>query len=393
MKAISFLAGILGGVAGLLAATAAEAEELQWLRYCSAREARRIMPGVGRRVLEVSRDKPEGVKLPEFKGADPFFAKWETPMVKSGHLWMALDRTHQYGPYDLLFIDSNGDGSLKDETAVTAYRVEHQETYFGPVKVVFEGEEGPITYHLNLEFYIQDDRTRLYFSSGGWYEGTIMAGGQQKHCTLIDQNANGTFDDKSSDFWQSDRILIGKKEDQTVSFVGNYLQVDGVLYRPEIARDGAYIKLATAEDVELGNVRIPEAITELVAGGENGLLSAQLEKGIGRLPVGKYRIHHWQIERKDKKDTTWRLRGEWFGDKGDFEVTKEGQTALKIGEPIYSRLKTGRNGAEYSFDQQMEGHLGERIAISREGAEARPPKLHIVSGDGKYDRTFAFEYG
>ncbi|MHC4645322.1 MAG: hypothetical protein ACYTBJ_07460 [Planctomycetota bacterium] len=392
MKAISVLTGIFGlMIAPLL--PEANAQQMQWLRYCSAREARRIMPNIARQSVDVSHDKPKDVQLPQFKGAEPFFAKWATPMVKSGHLWMTLDRTHKYGPYDLLFIDSNRDGNLNDETAVTAYRVEQQETSFGPVKVVFEGEDGPITYHLNFEFYHRDNYTRLICSSGGWYEGTITVGDRQKHCTLIDQNANGTFDDKSSDFWQSDRILIGKKENQTSSFVGNYLQVDGVLYQPEIARDGAYIKLAKAEDVKFGNVRMPEAITEFVAGGENGLLTATLEKGIGRLPVGEYRIHHWQIERKDEKDANWKLRGEWFGDNGDFEVTKEGRPTLKIGEPIYSKLKATKGDSEYSFDQETKGQLGERIGVVRGGSQARPPKLRITSGDGKYDRTFAFEYG
>ena len=64
--------------------------------------------------------------------------------------------------------------------------------------------------------------------------------------------------------------------------MGNYIEIDDTLYRTEIARDGAYIKLTKAEDVEFGNVRLSETITEFSAGGENGLFTLKPEKGKGQ---------------------------------------------------------------------------------------------------------------
>ncbi len=315
-------------------------------------------------------------------------------MVESGYLWISLDRTQKQGQWDRLFIDSNGNGHLNDETAITAYRTDRYSAYFGPVKVVFEGEDGPLTYHLNFRFYNYNERNRrLSVYSGGWYEGTITIAGAKKHCVLIDQNANGTFDDKSLEAHKCDRIRIGKKGDRDTRYVGNFIEVDGVLYQPEIARDGAYIKLTKAEDVKFGNIRMPESIIEFSAGGENGLFTLKPEKGTGSLPVGRYRINYWAIERKDEKGKKWKLRSSLFSQKGDFEITADKEAELSIGEPIISTLQARKSGSGYSFSQNLQGQLGERIALTSNGARPPAPKLHIKNKDGTYDRTFSFEYG
>jgi hypothetical protein len=117
-------------------------------------------------------------------------------MVESGQLWVALDRTAGQGRWDQLYIDSNVNGNLNDEKPIKAYRTDKYYTYFGPIKVVFEGEDGPLTYHLNFRFYESGGRQRLYVTSGGWYEGDITVAGVKKYCMLIDYNGNGTFNDK-----------------------------------------------------------------------------------------------------------------------------------------------------------------------------------------------------
>jgi len=248
------------GIGLLILVSQVPAQQEQWLQYHSSREASQ---------------------------------KWPTPMVKSGWLWMALDRTHEQGPYDLLYIDSNGNGGLDDETASAAYRTDQRSSYFGPAKVIFEVEDGPVTYHLNFRSYQYAD-TRLYASSGGWYEGDITVGGQKKHCVLFDYNANGTFNDKSANAGECDRVRIGKQGGQNTLFTGNYIKIEETIYQPEIARDGACIKLTKAENVKFGNVRLAESITQFSANGENGLFILKPEKGIATLPVGKYCVYEWK---------------------------------------------------------------------------------------------------
>ena len=381
------------GVGLLVLTMQAQAQDEQWLQYHSSREAGQILGGMGQKVLELSAEQPAGLKLPQFKGQNQFFAKWSTPMVKRGFLWISLDKTHKQGPYDLLYTDSNGDGHLNDETAVQAYRTDQNNAYFGPVKVIFEIEDGPVTYHLNFRFYNYSDQSKIYVSSGGWYEGDITVSGAKKHCVLFDYNTNGAFDDKSIASAECDRVRIGKKGEQDTRFVGKYIEVDGSLYRPEIARDGAYIKLTKADDVQFGNVRLPESITELFAGGENGLFTLKLEKGTGSLPVGKYRINDWAIERKDEKGTQWKLKGNGLPEKSVFDITEDKETEVSIGEPIIATLDASGREGTHSFNLSMKGRAGERIELTRNGAQPQAPKVHIKSKDGTYDRTYSFQYG
>ena len=381
------------GISLFVLASVTGAQEEQWLQYHSSREAQQIVGYMGASMPKVTSEKPQGVELPDFKCDEPFFTCWSTPMVPTGGLWMAFDRKSKYGPPDLLYMDSNGNRSLADESTQEPYRQDERRAIFGPVKVLFEGEDGPITYHLNVEFYTSRDRKYLYIKAAGWYEGTITVAGAKKHCVLIDYNANGTFNDKSLRAHECDRIRIGRKDSRDTRFVGNYIEVDGVLYRPEIARDGAYIKLTKAEDVRFGDIQLPEAITEFTAGGENGLFILEPEHGVGKLPVGKYRINHWEIDRKDEKGSAWVLRGYESREMDDFDVTLDRKAELSIGEPIVCTLEASKRNSTYSFSQNLKGQLGERIELTRNGSRPQAPKLHIKSKDSTYDRTFSFEYG
>ncbi len=384
---------LIFGISLLILIPPAPAQDEQWLQYHSEREAQQIVGDRGWSTPNLTSEMPQGIELPQFKSTEPFFAKWSTPMVETGFLWISFDRTHKNGPYDRLYIDSNVNGHLNDETVITAYRTDQDYTYFGPVKVVFQGEDGPLTYHLNFRLYNRTERNRqLAVYSGGWYEGTITVAGKKKYCVLIDQNVNGTFNDKSLQAHKCDRIRIGKKGSQDTRYVGNLIDIDGTLFRPEIARDGAYIKLSKAEDVKLGNIRMSPAITEFSAGGENGLFTIKLENGTGSLPVGKYSINQWVVE-KDEKGKRWKLQGSGISQKGDFEIVADKETELSIGEPIVTTLEVNKSDSGYSFNQNLGGQLGERIEMTRNGARPPAPKLRIKNKDGSYDRTFSFEYG
>jgi len=377
------------GISLLVLATSAGAQDEQWLQYHSEREAQQITGGMSSS-RTVTSNKPQDVKLPEFKTKQKYFLDWATPMVKSGRLWIALDRTSEKGQWDRLFIDSNGNGHLDDEDAVTAYRTEQRYTYFGPVKIVFEGEDGPISYHLNFRFYDYNEQNRrLYIYSGGWYEGEVTVAGEKKYCMLIDYNVNGAFNDKSLQARDCDRIRIGKKGGRDTSFVGNYIEVDDVLYRTEIARDGAFVKLSSTEDVKYGNIRVPAAITEFAAGGENGQFTLEIKDGTGRLPIGNYRIDHWEIDRKDEKGKSWTMRGSSFGERGNFEITEEAETALEIGEPVTANLQIGLNGTNYEFSKSVRGSLGEYVRLTSSGLNIDNLwKMKAKNKEGTFEKLY-----
>jgi hypothetical protein len=379
------------GITILILTSAARAQDEQWLQYHSEREAMQIVGEMTRSNLRLTSDKPQGVELPDFKTEEPFFTSWSTPMVDSGKLWIAVDRSAEKGRWDQLYIDSNVNGHLNDETAIKAYRTEQYYTYFGPVKVVFEGEDGPLTYHLNFMFYESEETRRLYVSPGCWYEGDITVAGVKKYCMLIDYNGNGTFSDKSMNSSQCDRIRIGKKGTRDTGYVGNYIKIDDVLYHTEIARDGAYIKLSKADDVKFGSVRLPETITEFSAGGENGLFTFKPENAVGSLPVGKYRVNSWTIERKDEKGKRWELQGEYFSEKGDFEISEETEVSLEVGEPITGNLQVRFNDEteNYEFEKSIRGPLGEYVTLTRGGQRVSDLwKMHAKNKEGTFAKTY-----
>ena len=370
----------------------AKSQERQLLIYRSAREAGRTIGSISRKPLRITRERPGDVDLPEFESGDPLFYLWPTPMVKGGSLMIALDRSGTSRVRDRLFIDSDGDGSLKDEAAVIAYKTESQHSNFGPVKVFFEVEDGSITYHLN--FRLCDHGSRyLFIRPGGWYEGTITVGGKEHQCILIDRNVNGTFNDKSMNAEDCDRIQIGEDDDKGIHFVGNYLEIEGDLHYLEVARDGEYVKITAAEDVTFGKVKMPKPIIEFAAGGENGLFVRKPEDGVCSLPVGQYLIDHWTTARKDDAGNNWVIQGKRFSKSGRFNVTEDEEIQLSIGEPVISTLTTrDRRGNRY-FSQDLKGKLNESIYITRNGKRPPAPKLRIISRDGTYDRTFDFRYG
>ncbi len=375
---------------GAASASVALAQGEQWLQYRSAAEARQIVGDMNYLFKEPTTSKPEGIDLPDFASDAPLFVLWETPMAKAGKVWLAIDKSRERGQYDRLYIDANANGDLSDETAHEPSRRDSNQSYFGPVKVVFDTEDGPITYHLSVEHYWRPDRTYCLLIPACWYEGPVTVGGVKKHCTLIDYNVNAQFNDKSLNFGQCDRIRIGDQDSRDTRFVGNYIEVEDKLYRPQIARDGAFIVLIEADDVAYGAIRVAENITSFAAGGENGLFTRKPKEGIARLPVGDYRFDHWSIV-KDDKGAKWELRGSAGG--GPFTVTQDEEVEIEVGEPVYSSVAVSRSGSYHSFSQNLEGRGGERIELLRNGSRPQPPKLRIRNRDGTYDRGMSFEYG
>ena len=383
---------LIWGLGGIFSASQASAEGEQWLRYNYGPDTRQA--GASMHSLKATKDRPAGVALPDFNDSQPMFAVWESPMAKGGKVHIAMDRSVKEKGFNLLYIDSDCDGSLKDETAVKTNSKDEYYNTFGPVKVLLEGDDGPAAYHLNFMLYLNDAAMpRLYAMSGCWYEGMITVGGEKRRCVLNDAGADGAFNNTSKNYYEADRIVIGGGSNEVTALAGKFLQVSGKLYRLEVARDGAYIKTGPADDAVLGVIKMPSEISELTATGENGFLKVLPKNGTGSIPEGKYRIHQWVIERNDGKGSNWKLEGEDFGESGDFEVKKGGTAYLAVGEPLTSKTGVQVKRGKYSFEHSLTGRLGERATLVRNNERAPAPKLHVVSKDGTFNRSYNFEFG
>jgi hypothetical protein len=371
-------------LAGMFLANAALAQPEQWLQYHTSREGRSY------RWLDLTTNRPPNVALPKL-GAKPFFAHWTNALDPKGR-WLCFDRSRKSGPYDRVFIDSTGNGRLDDKSAASATRIDPFNAFFDPIRVVFKGEDGPITYHLVVRSvnYDSDRDLRVLLQSGGFYSGTVDLGGKKRRIELIDGNVNGAFNDLGANPDDCDQVAIEGAAPQSL---GRLLEVDGQFYRLEVARDGAFIKVGKAENVVLGEVRVPETLSEFIAVGENGQFTRKPVKGQLTLPAGSYRINQYLVNRKDERGASWQLTGAGFDSSANFEVAAGKPAALEVGEPVRAVMQSSESGSEVSFSLRFQGAHNESVAITRNSEQPRPPRLTLTSLDGSYRYTNSFEFG
>ncbi len=375
-----FAGGVVAG--GMTALAAAE----QWLDYHTTSEGR------GYRWLELSTNAPPGVPLPKL-GASPCFVRWTTPLDPQGARWICFDRARHYGPYNRVFLDSNGDGRLDDETPQDAVAMDDYSATFAPARVVFKGEDGPLTYHLNLRFmrYTEDDM-RVLASSGCYYDGKVNLGGKKRLLTLEDSDVNGTFNDHAPDPADCDHVIV-EGDKAGYRLLGQMLEVGDELFTIEVARDGAFVKLEPAQNVTLGQVRVPETVSEFVAFGAPGHFVRRPANGVFTLPVGTYRVHGWTIDRKDDKGAAWKISGSSFNDFSSFAVAVDKPAALDVGEPVLAALTATENKGGADFSLRLKGRLGESVEILKGPERPRAPRLQLASASGPFRATNTFEYG
>ncbi len=383
MNALLFIRNGFFASLAVLGALAAGAQE-QWLEYHTSREPR------GYKWIELTTNAPANVALPKLR---PFvyFGQWKNGL--DGARWFALDRATRGGLCDRIFFDTNGNGRLDDESPIGINRREDMMGYFPPIKLTFKGEDGPTTYHLIMQLYQFDsDRVQLLVGAGGWYEGTVNLAGKKRRVQLFDNTVNGTFNDHGVGASECDRLVLpGAKPVER--YLGQYLELDGQLLRIEVARDGAFIKAQKAEGVEFGQVRVPEGIAEFQAIGECGHFIRKPEKGEFKLPVGKYRVHSWTMNRKDNKEIAWTLSGSGFNRAANFEVAAGKPVVLEIGEPVRPLLEAAETRGQVSFSLRLLGSLGESVEIMRGQERPRAPQLQVASQAGPFRSTNTFEYG
>ena len=369
------------------------AQEEQWLQYRYNREASEIVSGISSHALNFDNSPPSDLTVPVGLGHGVIYVQWKTPMAKDDFVWVALGRSRAGGMINRLVLDENGNGQLADDPVVKAYRAESQQSYFGPVKVLFRGDDGPIAYHVNFVNYDVADYQHVFISSAGWYEGKVEIAGQEWTCTLVDHNTNGQFNDQSVNFSHADRISLARSGHPDLRIMGRFIEVNGQLVDIEVARDGAFVVAEPAENVEVGRLQLPRGITHFSAAGPQGHFQRSEHLQDIRLPIGHYRIDSWAIERKDAQGTRWKARGRSFDDRGLFEIRADQPASLEIGEPLISTLEVTQEDQTYRFNQSMIGNLGEDVTVYKNDGRAPAPRLLIRNKAGSYNDTRSFEYG
>ena len=72
---------MMGAALVLCGVSYAGAQQIQWLQYHTAREARNIVGDMGLQTLTLRPEKPPVIPLPDFTNEQPLFAQWASPMA------------------------------------------------------------------------------------------------------------------------------------------------------------------------------------------------------------------------------------------------------------------------------------------------------------------------
>lgn len=307
---------------------------------------------------------------------------------------LAIAKSGKDGPYDRLWVDTDFDGSLADETAIEPSPPGGRRWH---VELGLPGKSGPALHKLGV-YIFGTKPTNLWVRSELWREGTVKVGGAKLKCTLVDFSGNGSYNDVSMNFKGSDRIRIEIGGEWVSYVVGRYIHIGGVLYRLDVVPDGSQVSFTPAKDVPMAAVSLPKGMTELVLYGETGTYYLRAGKGALWLPAGGHRVESWTVRRKDKAGGEWQLTGRLTHDTAPL-VLKPGKKPklLDVGEPIVGFLSVIRKEGHHTLSGGIRGRRGEVLHLGRSplsvvGPNLPPgmvkPRIRIRSSDGEYDQSF-----
>jgi hypothetical protein len=325
--------------------------------------------GTERIRLSFKHKAPEGIDMPAFNGSKVCFARWKTPRVEAGHLWLALDRSMGAPCLDLLYFDTNCNQSLEDETPLKAVEVSDAWFHFEPVRILFH--EDP--YVLRISFFRYPGLEGFYTSAASRHEGTVNLGGDTVFCRLIDANCNGTFNDIDEKMESTDRMELGEKENPKRYLTGKYLLKNSTYYRIEAALDGSTVSFIHEQELPLATLSVPEEVKEVNLYGAGGHLI--LEQMEGEVPVPAALGKNRSMEHP---------------------ITLVAGTGIHVavGQPLRAELEIKpRRGGIYTINEKLKSGWGDDVEIEVNGQAPPPPRLLIKNEKETYGELFDFTYG
>ena len=309
----------------------AEEYELQY-RYVQKPSREGVHGSTGK--MEVLDSAPKGVALPQSAGSEPVFCKWKTPLAKDGFIYVAFARSGRNPWRDRIVVDANCDGKLADETPAEPFMTQGRMdfSHYGPIEVKFPAAEGTTAYHATFSLYASVPSQRAaWVRSSCCHETALTLDDVTYKVALVDGNANGTFDDMSTDLTNIDYVAFPSKGGCEHRCVGKYIDIGGKLYQLKVARDGSRIELSPAGNVATGKVRTKGYVTTLILAGENGELSFDLVENKTAVPVGTWIVEEWTYDGDKEKGKAPAFGDYRFGSETTFVVAAGMEVQIDVG--------------------------------------------------------------
>jgi hypothetical protein len=142
-----------------------------------------------------------------------------------------------------------------------------------------------------------------------------------------------------------------------------------------------------------GFVTVQEDVNAVLCNNNGKQFTIKGSKEPVQLPLGRYYINSWTLERTDKNGAIWSLQSKDITNKKAFDVADNARIKLPIGEPVVSTLTVKKGDTEFYFRHYLKGQLGEEIELTKNHSRPDPPKLLIRNKDGSYQESLTLKYG
>jgi len=328
------------------------------------------------------------------------------------------------GTKPVLYVDSDRDGNLAEETPVSGTRGESGITFAGASVPGADGRSVRVRMNSHTREASQAPGC-LHMAAAGYRTGQVRLAGKTYRVAVIDGDLSGRYDDvpagplpdRRVDAVVFDRNGNGQFErfDPTGnppewSPLAKALAVDGAWYAVTVAADGSKIDLSPTQPT-YGHLDLGPHRLTLGAFSDFGYQRIESQGGKVRVPAGRYAAVSLELLKSDGT-ADWRLQlARDPGRLGAF-VVEAGQTfSMPLGPPLVPTAGVEQTEGVVTtsnlvgpdrrsipivrLDYRLEGRSGERYApaVMKGSTRVPPPEVEIVDSTGKVIYSGKFAYG
>lgn len=337
---------------------------------------------------------------PDYKGREPLYIGARLGKGDDNLYVMALARSRDgIASPDLLYVDRDNDGDLREETPIRALRYDRRNV-FGPAHVLLDCGAYRSIYHFKLRQRNYSVR-RYYLHSCCYHVGTLRIGDKECKVAVADYTGNGTYDDVATLPRKGDKLFVdlngdGKWKGSTECHdLGKYTRLTDEYYAFKVSWDGSTISVAKP-NVPCGMLMLSHGAASIWLSSDNGLFRFTLNGGESmNVPAGRYLLSGLRLTEKDENGDTWSIAAGTDEDKMTPCIVREGLASLmKIGPPLQVKVTPETHFDRVEFRLTVEGQAGERYYSYTKNKQRPPePSFTVADASGKTLCRASLEYG